>query len=644
MRVSRASRLAALAYLFASVAAQTSRTDERTTPRRGSCAGACDACWFTSSDASVVECCCEPSCEQAGDCCDDFRAACVRSSGGEAPTGAPEAARAPARAPSSSDDDYENPREGWTDVTGDEEKAPPPPLPGIPPAPRRASAPSFAPAPTVAASSNDDDGETRGAPDALAPEPPEDATRGKDTAPPPPPRTPRPPPPRPPPVPPDPPPPPRTPRPPPPLPPPVPPDPPPAPLSSPPFPPFPPFPIPPPVRDRASDLPAASVDVSGGGGARDPAGEEPFPSVAFWRAVGAALGIDSSGNPLRAPTASTRTNASAAFEGSVDAGGGSDTLNPSFDPESRGSRGRPRVGGGAPARPSRSRFPSTRTENFFCSNKTEPRYYAADYACACDCAGCDCRRYYACWDCGLDARTGTRRCLSQASYLCARGDFSFFNEKRQACAWEQPRPLPFGCPPRPPGPPLPPNPPMPPRAPFAPPPPPPRPTFPGAPPAPPAAALPGAFPGGGFAFPGGGPLPVGQQPGALPGAFPGVAPARPGVGVVQPGVGVGAPGVGAPGVGAPGVGAPGVGAPGVGAPGVGAPGVGAAPAQQTQPGSCSSIPTCDSCLQSADRATFVCCCDAACAAWNPATQQGQVAGFLGCCADYAQVCARPAGR
>ena len=74
------------------------------------------------------------------------------------------------------------------------------------------------------------------------------------------------------------------------------------------------------------------------------------------------------------------------------------------------------------------------------------------------------------------------------------------------------------------------------------------------------------------------------------------------------------------------------------------PGVVSAPAQQTQPGSCSSIPTCDSCLQSADRATFVCCCDAACATWNPATQQGQVAGFLGCCSDYARVCAAAAGR
>ena len=270
-----------------------------------------------------------------------------------------------------------------------------------------------------------------------------------------------------------------------------------------------------------------------GAAERDPP-VEPFPSVAFWRAVGAALGIDSSGNPLRAPTASTRTNASAAFEGSVDAGGGSDTLNPSFDPESRGSRGRPRVGGGAPARPSRSRFPSTRTENFFCSNKTEPRYYAADYACACDCAGCDCRRYYACWDCGLDARTGTRRCLSQASYLCARGDFSFFNEKRQACAWEQPRPLPFGCPPRPPGPPLPPKPPMPPRAPFAP--PPPSPSFPGAPPAPPAATLPSVS-GRRRRVPGGGP-PRWPTTRGSPRAFPGVAAA--GRGVVQPGVGVGA--------------------------------------------------------------------------------------------------------
>jgi hypothetical protein len=592
MRLSRASRLAALACLFASVAAQTSRTDERTTQRRGSCAGACGACWFASSDASVVECCCEPSCEQSGDCCEDYRAACARSSGGEAPTRAP--GPAPSGAPSSDlseDDDYayygpyENPQEDDTDATGDQEKAPPPPLPGFPSAPRPASAPASAP-------------------EAIAPEPSEEAP--PTTTPPRPPTSP----------------------------PPVPADPPPAPPPSPPRapPPLPPPPAPIPprrsARDGPSDLPAARVDVSGGGGA--------FPSAAFWRALGAALGIDTSGNPL--PTTNAAADAAADGEGRLGPRRAADPNVPTIVD----------VGGGAPSRPSRSRdsseadtvtrlLPSsTLNENFFCSNKTEPRYYAADYACACDCAGCDCRRYYACWDCGFDARIGTRRCASQASYLCQRGDFSFFNEKRQVCAWEQPRPLPFGCPPRPPGPPLPPGPPMPPRAPFAPPPPPPRPAFPGAPPGPPAAAAPGAFPGGGVAFPGGGgaafpggggaafpgggALPVGQQPGA----FPGIAPARPGVGAVQPGLGVGAP--------------PGVGA---GVPGV--PVLGA-PAQQTQPGSCSSIPTCDSCLQSADRATFVCCCDAACSTWNPATQQGQVAGFLGCCADYAQVCAAPAGR
>jgi hypothetical protein len=79
------------------------------------------------------------------------------------------------------------------------------------------------------------------------------------------------------------------------------------------------------------------------------------------------------------------------------------------------------------------------------------RYYAGEWSCDCDCPGCSCRRYYACWDC----KRG--RCLSQAAYECARGDYSFFNEKRQVCAWEQPRPLPFGCPPRPPGPPKPPG-------------------------------------------------------------------------------------------------------------------------------------------------------------------------------------------
>ena len=302
MRLSRASHLAALVCLAALVTAQTELTDERTTPRRGSCAGACDACWFASSDASVVECCCEPSCEQVGDCCDDYRATCVRSSGGEAPTRAPEP---------SADDDHENPTKGGTDATGDEEKTPPPPLPGLPSAPRRTPGPSFAIVPAAATASNDDDGETSGAPEALAPEPVEDTTGEIMTSPPPPP---------------------------PPSPPTIPSDPPPAPPSSPPLPvPRPSAPIPPPrsVRDRISDLPAASVDVSGGGG-RESVGEERFPSAAFWRAVGAALGIDTSGKPLSA----------------------ANTERPG------------RVGGGTAARPSESRdaepretFASTRTED-----------------------------------------------------------------------------------------------------------------------------------------------------------------------------------------------------------------------------------------------------------------------------------------
>ena len=291
--------------LFASVAAQTSRTDERTTPRRGSCAGACDACWFTSSDASVVECCCEPSCEQAGDCCDDFRAACVRSSGGEAPTGAPEAARARERprAPTTTTKTRgragrtspetrrrhrrlpfpgspprrdarrclrSRPRPPWrrlrTTTTGRRaarRTRSRPNLPRtrrggkIPPRRRRRERAATAAATAAGTSRGRDEGDAAPPPPPRTPRPPpprpppasEDATRGKDTAPPPPPRTPRPPPPRPPPVPPDPPPapvssppfPPFPPRPPPPRPPPVPPDPPPAPLSSPPFPPFPPF-------------------------------------------------------------------------------------------------------------------------------------------------------------------------------------------------------------------------------------------------------------------------------------------------------------------------------------------------------------------------------------------------------------------
>ena len=556
---------------------------------------------------------------------------------------APAAARAPARAPSSPTTTTKTRGEGWTDVTGDEEKAPPPPLPGIPPAPRRARRRLRSrPRPPWRRLRTTTTGRRAARRTRSRPNLPR-TRRGEKIPPqPPPPRTPRPPPPRPPPVPPDPPPPPRTPR---------------------------PrrryrrrflrtrrprrfrhrlfrlfrlfrFPRrsgiePPTFRRRASTSRAAAERGI------QPV-KSPVFSVAFWRAVGAALGIDSSGNPLRAPTASTRTNASAAFEVASTRVA---VRIPKPFVRSRETRrwGRPRVGGGALARPSRRVFPSTRTENFFCSNKTEPRYYAADYACACDCAGCDCRRYYACWDCGLDARTGTRRCLSQASYLCARGHFSFFNEKRQACAWEQPRPLQFGCPPRPPR-----------TRPC-----PSRPCLRAArtrPPPPPTRPIPGSAAGAaGCGAPrvrfqaeasrsrGADPSPLANNPGLSPGLYPGVAPAA-GRGRCAARVGVAVTASSPP--------------PGVAAPGVGAPGVG--PGRTTHRASARRV---SAPLRRADaarlvlehpdvrlvppvrhRATFVCCCDAACAAWNPATQQGQVAGVLRTRADYAQVCARPAGR
>jgi hypothetical protein len=63
---------------------------------------------------------------------------------------------------------------------------------------------------------------------------------------------------------------------------------------------------------------------------------------------------------------------------------------------------------------------------------------------------------------------------------------------------------------------------------------------------------------------------------------------------------------------------------------------------QTAQGSCSGIPQCDSCLQSPDQSSFVCCCDTECLNWNPATPN-QPPGFLGCCTDYQQVCAAAAG-
>ena len=66
------------------------------------------------------------------------------------------------------------------------------------------------------------------------------------------------------------------------------------------------------------------------------------------------------------------------------------------------------------------------------------------------------------------------------------------------------------------------------------------------------------------------------------------------------------------------------------------------PGVGSQQGSCAGIPACNSCLQSSDKKSFVCCCDAECTTWNPNTPN-QPPGFLGCCSDYQQVCARAAG-
>lgn len=327
------------------------------------------------------------------------------------------------------------------------------------------------------------------------------------------------------------------------------------------------------------------VDVSGGQGGV-------LPTASFWRAVADALGLDLLGNPQE----------------------GEET--PAEETPLRLVPPKPTI---------TKKRASSAGPNAFCLNVTEPRYYRAPTGCKCDCPGCNCRRYYACWDCDVLADG----CLSQAAYLCDEGDFSFFNEELQACAWEQPRPFPYGCPPRPPGPPKPPKPPRPPAGPPRPESPPPIPGFPTQPPRPAGQTF---IPQPGLA-----------QPGQIPGQFPGQ----------QPGVGV--PGQFQPGVGVPGQipgqipgqfpgqfpGQPGQFQPGQ-QPGQFQPGGGANPGQQTQAGSCSSIPQCNSCLQTSDQSAFVCCCDAECTQWNP-SQQGQPPGFLGCCNDYNQVCAQQQG-
>ena len=433
MRLSRSLRLVGLACLVALSSAQTSISEQK----RGSCVAACGSCWFASNDASVVECCCEPSCVEAGDCCEDYRDVCVEETLADAPAKAPGPTVAP---------DYDYLDEGdepeGKSLDAPEETTPPKlttiPLPLTPPttATTKETSPPPPREPPAKTSSTD---ETSTTTQETFPPPPQ-------KQPPPPPREFPPPPQQPPPV------------------------------VSPPPPLDPPGPLlppppqgsllsPPPIPSSQDDRPAALIDVSGGAGGV-------LPTEDFWRAVAATLGLDLRGEPLPREDDDLRSTDSA-LEGLLETE--VDELDQDVDNENGDlpqSDSVP-IGGDDDVRPSTGRdkiipliTPSALSENAFCLNKTEPSYYAAEYKCSCDCAGCDCRRYYACWDCLPDETDGNKvKCFSQANYLCQSGDFSFFNEKRQVCAWEQPRPLPFGCPPRPPGPPIPPGPPLPPKAP-----------------------------------------------------------------------------------------------------------------------------------------------------------------------------------
>ena len=465
---------------------------------------ACGNCWFDQDDPSLIRCCCEPACEDSGDCCDDYDRYCAEGYASTTVDGAD----------ASSVVGGEDGDDVGLDGEGAYDAAP-------------ASAPTRGPTPnegnpTTLPADGDESGE----------EEEEEEDEGQ------------------------------TPR------------------------------LPP--REEQPML----VDVSGGNGGT-------LPTAAFWRAVANALGIDLSGNPLRGGAArGALPRPSMARENDDDGDEQREeeaNETPEFDIDE-----------------------ATAGKNAFCLQKSKPMYYAGEWTCDCDCAGCNCRRYYACWDCE------SGRCLSQAAYECAKGDFSFFNEKLQVCAWEQPRPLPYGCPPRPPGPPKPPRPPKPPPRPLK---PPPIPGFPAAPSRPPSAMLP---------VPATLPQPQLQPALGQPGfQQPGVG-VQPGVGF-QPGVGV-QPGVGfQPGVGVqPGVGfQPGFqpGRPGGAAP-VGQPAGGGS--QVSAQGSCASVPQCNSCLQSSDQKTFVCCCDTECLTWNP-NAPNQPAGFLGCCSDYQQVCGRTTG-
>ena len=78
-----------------------------------------------------------------------------------------------------------------------------------------------------------------------------------------------------------------------------------------------------------------------------------------------------------------------------------------------------------------------------CADKTDARFYAAYHdqrACPCDCVGCRCNRYIACFACEPPP------CRKEAFYECERSDGSYFNENTQECSWLPLRVPPFDCP------------------------------------------------------------------------------------------------------------------------------------------------------------------------------------------------------
>jgi hypothetical protein len=81
-----------------------------------------------------------------------------------------------------------------------------------------------------------------------------------------------------------------------------------------------------------------------------------------------------------------------------------------------------------------------------CADKSDAGFYAVlrhQEACPCDCRGCRCSSYVACWACDPPP------CKQQAFYECEANTnthASYFNEVTQECAWLPLRTPPFDCP------------------------------------------------------------------------------------------------------------------------------------------------------------------------------------------------------